>query len=120
MTLYPVELLLVWQLPLELQLEEYCSAWRKAPLSGIRPSPGERYKSNNNSPTSLHVTMPVSTSHLQLFCSFCSTFTLHLFLSLSEGDKFGYLKLGSPGLVDFGIFGKVKSFTIRVYKDVAK
>ena len=56
-TLYPVELLLVWQLPLELQLEEYCSAWRKAPLSGTRPSLGERYKSNSSNPTSLHVTI---------------------------------------------------------------
>ena len=44
---------------------------------------------------------------MQLFCSFCATFTLNIFLSLSEGDKFGFLKLGSPGLVDFGTFGLV-------------
>ena len=47
------------------------------------------------------------TFHLQLFCSFCATFTLHIFASLSEGGRFGYLKLGSPGLVDFGTFGTV-------------
>ena len=46
---------------------------------------------------------------VQLFYSFCATFTLNLFLSLSKGDKFGYLKLGSPGLVDFGTFGFVCS-----------
>ena len=41
-TLCLVELLLEWQLPLGLPLEEYCSVWRKALPSGIRPSPGEQ------------------------------------------------------------------------------
>ena len=41
-TLYPVELLLVWQLPLELQLEEYCSAWKEVLHFGTKFSPGER------------------------------------------------------------------------------
>jgi hypothetical protein len=57
--------------------------------------------------------------HLQLFCSFCATFTLNLFLSLSEGDKFGFLKLGSPGLVDFGTFGLVRKLlkpTLLLFK----
>ena len=47
--------------------------------------------------------------YLQLFCSFCATFTLNLLLSLIDGDRFGFLKLGSPGLVDFGIFGKAST-----------
>jgi chloride channel 6 len=37
-----------------------------------------------------------------LFCSFCSTFTLNLFLSPVVGLKFGLL--GTPSLVDFGVF----------------
>ena len=53
---------------------------------------------------------------MQLFCSFCATFTLNICLSLSEGGTFGYLKLGSPGLVNFGIFGKVWCVaTIQVF-----
>ena len=41
-TLCLVELLLEWQLPLGLPLEEYCSVWRKDLPSGTRPSPGEQ------------------------------------------------------------------------------
>ena len=37
-----VELLLEWQLPLGLPLEEYCSVWRKDLPSGTKPSPGEQ------------------------------------------------------------------------------
>jgi chloride channel 6 len=37
-----------------------------------------------------------------LFCSFCSTFTLNLFLSRVVGLQFGLL--GAPSLVDFGVF----------------
>ena len=46
----------------------------------------------------------------QLFCSSCAAFTLNLFLSLSNGEEFGFLSLGSPGLVDFGTFGTVLYF----------
>ena len=45
---------------------------------------------------------------LQLFCSFCATFTLNLLISVSHGDTFGHIRLGSPGLVDFGTFGSVR------------
>jgi len=41
----------------------------------------------------------------QLFCSFSSTFALNLFLSSVSGLAFA--QLGSPGLVDFGVFSKV-------------
>ena len=41
-TLCPVELLLEWQLPLGLPLEEYCSVWRKDLPSGTKPSHGEQ------------------------------------------------------------------------------
>ena len=41
-TLCLVELLLEWQLPLGLPLEEYCSVWRKDLHSGTSPSPGEQ------------------------------------------------------------------------------
>ena len=42
-TLYLVELLLEWQLPLGLQLEECCLVWKKDLPSGTRHSPGGRY-----------------------------------------------------------------------------
>ena len=48
--------------------------------------------------------LPPSRS-LQLFCSFSSTFALNLFLSTVSGLPFA--QLGSPGLVDFGVFTKV-------------
>ena len=41
-TLYPVGLLLEWQLPLGLQLEECSSVWRRGLHSGTRPSLGEQ------------------------------------------------------------------------------
>jgi hypothetical protein len=44
---------------------------------------------------------------MQLFCSFCATFTLNVLISVSHGDTFGHIRLGSPGLVDFGTFGSV-------------
>ena len=44
----------------------------------------------------------------QLFCSSCATFTLKLFMSLYNGEEFGFLRLGSPGLVNFGTFGTVR------------
>ena len=51
--------------------------------------------------------------NVQLFCSSCATFTLKLFMSLSNGEEFGFLTLGSPGLVNFGTFGTVCG--LRVY-----
>ena len=44
---------------------------------------------------------------MQLFCSSCAAFTLNFFLSLSNGKDFGFLSFGTPGLVDFGVFGTV-------------
>ena len=45
---------------------------------------------------------------LQLFCSFSATFTLNFLNSVVSGrkDRIGFL--GSPGLVDFGVFDKVR------------
>ena len=45
--------------------------------------------------------------HLQLFCSFCATFSLNFFMSISRGSRIGHIQLGSPGLVNFGTFGSV-------------
>ncbi len=43
---------------------------------------------------------------LQLFCCFSATFTLNFLNSaVNDGSHIGYL--GSPGLVDFGVFDKV-------------
>jgi hypothetical protein len=43
----------------------------------------------------------------QLFCSFCATFSLNFFMSVSQGNRIGHIQLGSPGLVNFGTFGTV-------------
>ena len=43
----------------------------------------------------------------QLFCSFCATFSLNFFMSVSQGNRIGHIQLGFPGLVNFGTFGTV-------------
>ena len=116
-TLLHVELLLEWQLPLGLPLEEWCLAWRKDPLSGTSPSPGGQWVNDSYSwpmkwmlrSANISNTMP-NVLVIQLFCSSCASFTLKLFMSLSKGEDFGFLRLGSPGLVDFGQFGTVGAF----------
>ena len=54
-------------------------------------------------------------SPLQLFCSFCATFSLDFFISVSRGSRIGHIQLGSPGLVNFGTFGSVRwNFKLRM------
>lgn len=48
--------------------------------------------------------------YTQLFCSFCATFSLNFFMSVSQGNRIGHIQLGSPGLVNFGTFGTVSQF----------
>ena len=64
-------------------------------------------------PHTLSLSLSLSLSHSQLFCSFCSTFTLNLFLSRVVGNEFGVL--GAPSLVDFGVFQQVLYTCIHVY-----
>ena len=109
--LHQVAQLLVWQLPLELQLEEYCSAWKEVLHFGTNLLPGERFVCQML--VEILATCRRSLFHIksrtciQLFCSFCATFSLNVLISISHGDTFGHIKLGSPGLVDFGTFSTV-------------
>ena len=50
----------------------------------------------------------------QLFCSFCATFSLNFFMSVSQGNRIGHIQLGSPGLVNFGTFGTVCIYRVNI------
>ncbi len=48
-------------------------------------------------------------SLVQLFCCFSATFILNMILTVYSGGDLGFLNLGSPGLVDFGVFSRVSN-----------
>ena len=69
-TLHRVELLLEWQLPLGLPLEECCSVWKEVLHSGTKPLLGERFVS--------------LACNYQLVCIVTFSIAIYIFTSTAE------------------------------------